>query len=125
MIDRYIVGKLDKAVIDSLGLDALPDSPIFIAESNILHIRERHSDAYMKYFDCLADIIREPDYIGVAGVHAPSVEYVKRFLVNDELVNVAVRATRAGVYYVRSMFVIEEGRLNDYLRRNMLIDLTK
>lgn len=122
-MNKRAVGTIEKYVIDALGLNIKENTPIFIADTNIQHIREHHSDAYMKYMDSLESVIAKPDYIGIAGVYAPSIEYVKHFRVNDELVNVAVRATSRGVHYVRSMFIIEEGRLNDYLKKNKLIKI--
>lgn len=120
MSGRQLVGHISSEVVKALELDVLAGTPIYISDNNILHIRETHSDAYMKYFDELEDIIKKPDYIGIAGVAAPSIEYVKQFKVNDEYVNIAVRATSNGIYYVRSMFIIEEGRLKDYIKKGKL-----
>lgn len=117
---RTVVGYVSGEVIEALGLDVAPDTPIYISDNNILHIRETHTDAYIKYYDDLEEIIKNPDYIGIAGVALPSIEYVKRFEINDEYVNIAVRATSNGVHYVRSMFIIEEGRLNDYIKKGKL-----
>lgn len=120
MNKRQLVGHISSKIVKALGLDVLAGTPIYISDNNILHIRETHSDAYMKYFNDLEDIISNPDYIGIAGVAIPSIEYVKQYKVNDEYVNIAVRATSNGIYYVRSMFIIEEGRLNDYIRKGKL-----
>ncbi len=125
MQEREIVGYLTKQIIDMLSLEAEADTPIFISESNTKHIRDAHPDAYFKYYDNLSDIIEYPDYVGIAGVHTPSIEYIKRYEVNNELVNVAVRTSKSGVYYLRSLFVIEEGRLNDYLKKGYLHTLDK
>lgn len=74
----------------------------------------------MQYYNDLTDIILNPDYVGIAGVEAPSIEYIKQYKINNEYVNIAVRASKAGTYYVRSMFIIEEGRIIDYLRKGKL-----
>ena len=121
MQERKIIGRISQDIIDKLSLDIASETPIFISESNIVHIRETHKDAYIKYFGCLTDIIEHPDYIGIAGVYAPSIEYIRKFEIEGELVNVAVRASRNGTFYLRSMFIIEEGRINDYLKKGHLI----
>ena len=115
---RYLVSYFSDYVISELQLDIVNNTPIYISDNNIQHIRENHSDAYIKYFDSLSDIISDPDYIGIAGVKSKSVEYIKSFNIDGEYVNVAVRATKNGVYYIRSMFIIEDGRINDYLKND-------
>ena len=121
MQSKIVVGNISKNVAEALSLDVKPGTPIYIAESNITHIRETHTETYIKYFDRLSDIIKYPDYIGIAGVYAPSIEYIKKFEIEGELVNIAVRATKKGIYYLRSMFIIDEGRLNDYLSKGCLV----
>ena len=125
MQKRKIVGYLSEQIIQKLSLEVEPETPIYISDSNTKHIRETHPDAYFKYYDNLHEILEAPDYVGIAGVHAPSIEYIKKFEVNGELVNVAVRTTKSGVYYLRSMFIIEEGRLNDYLNKGFIFELDK
>ena len=117
MKNREIIGHISKQVIEKLSLDIKENTPIFISDSNTSHIRESHPDAYSKYYDSVAEIIDTPDYVGIAGVYAPSIEFIKRFEKDDEIVNVAVRATKTGTHYLRSMFIIEEGRLNDYIKK--------
>lgn len=121
MGNRVLIGHIDKKVIELLGLDIKENTPIYISEGNIIHIRENHPDAYMKYYDDVENIISNPDYVGIAGVDAPSIEYIKQYKVDNEYVNIAVRASKAGTYFVRSMFIIEEGRINDYLKKGKLI----
>ena len=120
MNDRKIIGYFSEKVIKLLDIDISPDTPIYLSESNISHIRDTHTDAYIKYFDKITEIISSPDYVGIAGVYASSIEYIKRFEEDDEWVNVAVRTSQNGVYYLRSMFAIGEGRIQDYLKKKYL-----
>ena len=55
MQNREIVGYLSEQVIKRLSLEAEPDTPIFISESNTKHIRETHPDSYIKYYDSLCE----------------------------------------------------------------------
>ena len=118
-MDKRIVGYISKEVSE-LEIDVNEGEAIYLSETAINHIRENHSDAYMKYFDDIEDIIKNPDYIGVAGAYAPSIEYIKRYEVNGENVNIAVRASKGGILYLRSMFIIEDGRIEDYLNKGIL-----
>ena len=65
MQERKIIGRISQDIIDKLSLDIASETPIFISESNIVHIRETHKDAYIKYFGCLTDIIEHPDLLGL------------------------------------------------------------
>lgn len=122
--EKLLVGRFSASIIQALSLNISNGTPIFLSENNRIHIQEHHPDAYSKYFDCISDIIEFPDYIGIAGVQAASIEYIKRFNVGTEYVNVAVRATKRGTYYVRSMFIIEESKLNNYIKKGKLKRLT-
>ena len=119
MNDNRIVGYISKEVAE-LEIDVKEGDAIYLSDTAINHIRETHSDAYMKYFDSIEDIIEHPDYIGVAGAYAPSIEYIKCYENNGENVNIAVRASKGGTLYLRSMFLIEEGRINDYIKKGIL-----
>ena len=119
METRRIVGYVSKEVSE-LEIDVDEGDAIFLSDSAISHIRETHSDAYSKYFDDIEEIIKNPDYIGVAGAYAPSIEYIKQYKVNGENVNIAVRASKNGTLYMRSMFIIEDGRINDYLKKGKI-----
>lgn len=119
MEEMQIVGHIADYICD-LDIEAVAGAPIYLSETTIQHIRDTHSDAYMKYFDMIEEIIASPDYIGVAGVHAPSIEYVKCYKKDGENVNIAVRASKGGTFYMRSMFLIEDGRIEDYLKKGKL-----
>ena len=81
MNSRTLIGYIDRRIIDLLNLNLNENTPIYISESNIKHIREFHSDAYMNYYDDLSDIIKNPDYVGIAGAAIPSIEYIKQYKV--------------------------------------------
>lgn len=117
--NKTIIGHISSEVAE-LNIDVYEGEPIYLSDTAIDHIRETHSDAYMKYFEDIQEIIRHPDYIGVAGAYAPSIEYVKTYVTNGENVNIAVRASKGGTLYLRSMFLIEDGRIEDYLRKGKL-----
>lgn len=122
--EQSIIGVFSARVISLLSLDIEPGTPIFISDTNREHIREHHPDAYMLYFDQISDIISAPDYVGIGGVQISSIEFIKRFEVNNELVNVAVRSTKSGIHFARSMFIIDEMQLQGYLKKGTIKKLT-
>lgn len=122
--ERTIIGRFSETIINLLSLNIDPETPIYLSSSNREHMMEHHPDAYQRYFDHLPDILSSPDYIGIGGVQAPSVEFIKRFEINNEFVNVAVRASKRGVYFTRSMFTISETQIDLYLKKGTLKKLT-
>ena len=45
-----IVGYISQSVIETLGLELKPNTPVFIGESNIDHIKSRHPYEYAVYY---------------------------------------------------------------------------
>ncbi|MDO5775838.1 MAG: PBECR2 nuclease fold domain-containing protein [Eubacteriales bacterium] len=116
----YLVGEFSEKIIKLLSLNIEEGTQIFISDSNVEHIRDHHPDVYIKYFDLIEDILQNPDYVGIAGVQQASIEYIKTLEIHKEYINVAVRATKSGVYFVRSMFIISDGKLTDYLKKRKI-----
>lgn len=60
-----IVGYISQSVIETLGLELKPNTPVFIGESNIEHIKSRHPYEYDVYYKDISTIINSPDYVGL------------------------------------------------------------
>lgn len=60
-----IVGYISQSVIETLGLELKPNTPVFIGESNIEHIKSRHPYKYDVYYKDIGTIINSPDYVGL------------------------------------------------------------
>ena len=60
-----LIGYISQQVIELLGLNLEPNTPVYIGESNIEHIKNRHPYEYEKYFQDIGDIITFPDYVGI------------------------------------------------------------
>ena len=60
-----IIGYISQAVIDTLDLCIKPNTPVFIGDANIEHIKNRHPYEYDKYYDDISTIINSPDYVGI------------------------------------------------------------
>lgn len=118
------IGHFTSVVIELLGLEIAPGTPIFIGDSNIEHIKSRHPYEYEKYFHQLGDIINAPDYAGINPSDA-SISFVREFLVNSEYIRVAVRITSKGQYYARSLHLLSTFNAERYIERGTLKKLDK
>ncbi|WP_037353771.1 PBECR2 nuclease fold domain-containing protein [Selenomonas sp. FC4001] len=119
------IAHISKKVIDALGLDITENTPIYLGESNIKHMKQRHFADYDEYGDVIADILNQPEYVG-KNPKDDSIEYVREYKrTNDEFVKVAVRISLKGRYYARSLYVLSANRVRNFIRKGTLKDLTK
>lgn len=119
-----IVGHFSQEVIDLLGLDIDAGTPIYIGETNIEHIRSRHSYEYEKHFHNLEDIIENPDYVGTNPKDG-SIGYVKLYKIGSEYIRVAVRITPKGTAFVKSLHLLSTCNAERYIERGTLKKLDK
>jgi hypothetical protein len=113
------VGEIDQRVIDLLNLTVEPKTPVFIGESNIEHMKESHPEDYEEYKEQIPKIIKSPDYVGIKP-NDKSIEYVKVFIVENKYVKVAVRVSVGGVYFARSIYTVEEIKINSRVGKGTL-----
>lgn len=109
------IGYIDSRVIDLLGLELTPNTPIFIGEQNIEHMKDKHPDAFLKYGHKLSEILQKPDYVA-KHPKKESIEYIKIFHDHEanEHVLVAVRASKSGVFYARTLFIMTKIKVQKY-----------
>lgn len=103
------VGKLDSKIITLLSLSLAPGTPIYIGQSNIQHIQNRHPADYAKYGSRIPDIISAPDYVR-ENPKDGSIEFVK----------VAVRVSGNGVLYARSLYILNSKRVQNFIAKGTL-----
>lgn len=113
------IGVIKKRVIDLTGLDIPANTPIYIGDSNISHMEKSHPDDYKKYRDKIKEILDTPTYIGVNPKDG-SIEYVKEYLIDNEFVKVAVRVSTNGIYFARTLYVLNNGRVDRFIRKGTL-----
>lgn len=124
MINRKRIGCFSSAVIETLGLDIPSGTPIYIADTNLEHMKTSHPEDFKKYGNDIADIIANPDYVG-RNVKDDSIEFTKEYIINGDFVKVAVRVTTRNVYYARSMYVLNPNRVKNFIRKGTLKKLDK
>lgn len=114
-----VVGTISDRVSHVLGLNIETGTPIYLGESNIQHMLQRHPADYQKYGDKIPEILANPDYVGTNPTDS-SIEYVKEFLINHEYVKVAVRISGTGKYFARSLYVLNKNRVRNFIEKGTL-----
>lgn len=113
------VGMISSQVISVLGLNIAVNTPIFIGASNIAHMQNSHPADYAKYGKNIPDILGSPDYVRINPKDG-SIEYVKEYKIDGEFVKVAVRVSAGGNLYARSVYVLNNNRVYDFISKGTL-----
>lgn len=113
-----IVGRISDRVIALLGIDAPDDRNIYLGYSNINHMMESHEYDYIHYGDKIEDIIGKPDYIGLH--KNGSIEYYKEYIINSEIIKLAVRISGSGMFFARTLYTVDSERVMAYVEKGTL-----
>ncbi|MDE6750965.1 MAG: hypothetical protein K2K21_18155 [Lachnospiraceae bacterium] len=114
-----IVGYISQTVINKLGLKIEPNTPVFIGESNIEHIKNRHPYEYDKYYKDIGMIINFPDYVGLNPKDG-SILFVKLYKIDDEYIRVAVKITSEGKCFAKTLHLLSTCNAERYLEKGTL-----
>lgn len=82
-------------------------------------MQSSHPADFAKYGAELTNILSNPDYVG-QNPSDGSIEYVKEYLVDNEYVKVAVRLSKSDRYYARSLYVLNNNRVRNYIAKGTL-----
>lgn len=121
---RKQIGAFSKDVIELLNLDIPVGTPIYIADSNIEHMKSSHPKDFQKYGCDIEDIIASPDYVG-KNVKDNSIEFTKEYQQDREFIKVAVRVSLQNIYYARSMYILNPNRVKNFIEKGTLKKLDK
>lgn len=113
------IGNFSARVIELLELDIPVGTPIYIADSNIEHMKSSHPEDYKKYGAELNNIITNPDYVG-KNAKDDSIEFTKEYCINGDYVKVAVRVSTRNIYYARSLYVLNPNRVKNFIAKGTL-----
>ena len=105
------------------SLPIVVDTPIYLSNTNITHMQQAHPEAYQKYGADIETILAYPDYIGINKKDS-SVEFVREYQIDHEFVKVAVRVSTNGVYYARSLYILNNNRVQNFIKKGTLVKLT-
>ena len=114
-----VVGKIENRVIELLGIEHSEDSNIYMGDSNIKHMLEKHPYEFDKYKNDIRQILAQPDYIGL---HNNSIEYVKEYQQDEEYVKIAVRTSLQDKYYARTIYTMNKKRVESFIKNGRLIE---
>ena len=113
------IGNFSARVIELLELDIPVGTPIYIADSNIEHMKSSHPEDYKRYGTELNNIITNPDYVG-KNAKDDSIEFTKEYCINGDYVKVAVRVSTHNIYYARSLYVLNPNRVKNFIAKGTL-----
>lgn len=114
-----VVGRLTEHIEALLEITAPDDRKIYFSQTNLAHMQTSHPEDFAKYGSQLRNILAQPDYVG-QNPSDGSIEYVKEFFVDGEYVKVAVRLSHSGRYFARSMYVLNNRRVQNFIAKGTL-----
>ncbi len=114
-----IIGYISQSVINILAIDMKPNTPVYIGESNIEHIKSRHPYEYEKYYPDIGDIINSPDYAGINPKDG-SLLFVKLYKIEREFIRVAVRVTSGGKCFAKTLHSLSTCNAERYIEKGTL-----
>ena len=115
----WVVGSISEHITQLLGLRTPKDCSIYLGQSNLSHMQNSHPADFAKYGAELGNILRNPDYVG-QNPSDGSIEFVKEYQVDNEYVKVAVRLSNADRFYARSLYVLNNNRVKNYIAKGTL-----
>lgn len=113
------IGTFSEKVIGLLQLDLEANTPIYIGDSNIEHIKKRHPYEYEKYFSSIEDIIANPDYVG-QNPSDKSIAFVKTYQLGSEYIRVAVKIMTSGRCYAKTLHLLSTCNAERYIEKGTL-----
>lgn len=111
------IGLVSKKIIQILGLNYNKEEPIFIGEANINHMKKQHPEDFEKYGADIEDIIKNPTYLA-RNEKKNSIEFIKEYKIDNEYVLIAVRISSNDVHFVRTMYVMDNIKVQKYFKHN-------
>lgn len=114
------IGVITEDIIVALKLSINPGTPILVGQSNINHMKSSHPEDYRIYGTYLVDIVNNPTYVA-KNPNSGSIEFIKEFSFKNDHVLVAVRATASGVYFARSLYVMNKEKVRKYQKKGYMI----
>lgn len=114
-----IIGYISQSIIEILNLKLQSNTPIWIGESNIEHIKNRHPYEYDKYYKDISLIISAPDYVGLNPKDG-SILFVKLYKTNEEYIRVAVKVTSSGKCFAKTLHLLSTCNAERYLEKGTL-----
>lgn len=111
------IGKITKKIIKILELEYKEEQPIFIGKSNIEHMKEKHPKDFEKYGVDIEEIIKNPTYLA-RNKKKKSIEFIKKYKIDNDYVLVAVRVSNNNIHFARTMYIMADEKVQKYFKHN-------
>lgn len=119
------VGFITQTTINLLGLSHIePNKEICVGPTNINHMQRSHPEDFARYGKCLEEVIQSPHYVMLHPSNG-SIRFIREYIEDGERVLVAVRASSGGSFFARSLYIIEEAKLESYRSTGNLMDYSE
>lgn len=119
-----IVGFLKQEIIDDLKLSVTVDTPIYLGDVNIAHIKKRHPYEYECYFNDIEKIISSPDYYGI-NPKDKNIMLIKLFEISGNRIRIGIKLTHEGKLYMKTLHVLNSFNFERFLEKGTLKRLTQ
>ena len=113
------IGVIILAVIKALGLSCPPGTPILMGDTNTAHMQNKHHQDYLLYIKNIREILKTPEYVRL-NPKDNSIEYVKLDTHTNKYVKVAIRQSKNGMYFARSMYSLNTNRVQNFIAKGTL-----
>ena len=120
----HSLGKLNREIYSCITKDFITDE-VIITEEQLLHIRERHPEAYQDTLLYVKDVLDDPDYIFKDKKENTGI-VVKKIMNQEDnsLLVIKIITSKDNKNYKNSVITgwkITEKRLNNYIRNKNII----
>lgn len=119
-----IVGYLKQEIIDNLKLNTTRETPIYLGDININHIKNRHPYEYECYFDHIEEIISQPDYYGI-NPKDKNIMLIKIFEMSGNHIRLGIKLTNEGKLYVTTLHMLNSFNFERFLAKGTIKRLTQ
>ncbi len=113
------IGVIGELIVDMFNLTISTDTPIFIGLNNRIHMENNHREIYLQHSEHMREIIKSPDFVGI-NPHDNSLEYYKNYGEITVHIKLAVRPTKSGIYFAKTMYDINSNSLKSYLEKGRI-----
>ena len=113
------IAYISQQIIDVLNLNLPTNTPVYIGEGNIEHIKNRHPYEFDKYYQDISLIINSPDYVGL-NPKDNSILMVKLYQMDNEYIRVAVKVTSNNICYAKTLHLLSSCNAERYLEKGTL-----
>lgn len=117
------IGNIDPKIKDLLGIEVAVEQ-VVLSDGLVKHLKKRRHENMLPYLDKVAEILKEPDYVGInPNQPKPSLEYIKVYAEN---VLVAVKLDiKKEQFFIATMHEVSEKKIARRLHSGRLKQLTK